>query len=105
MFCDFQVLLDTFVGVGLSACLIVAGSSLWLLKIPPPPRPRPCLSGSAHVAMNVCRGGIGTIMRCVAGAEVRNLTFLFVVTRVLTGRRMIQRTLETLTVSQTKKAY
>ena len=67
--------LDTFVGVGLSACLIVAGSSLWLLKIPPPPRPRPSLSGSAHVAMNVCRVGIGINMRCVAGAEVRNLHF------------------------------
>ena len=55
--------------------------------------------------MNVCRVGTGINMRCVAGAEVRKLTFLFVVTRVLIGRRMIQRTLETLTVSQTKKAY
>ena len=87
--------------------MIVTGSSLWLLKSPPPPRPRPSLkeAGSAHVAMNVCRVGTGINMRCVAGAEVRNLTFLFVVTRVLIGRRMIRRTLETLTVSQTKKAY
>ena len=60
------MLLDTFVGVVLSACLIVSGSLLWLLKIPPPPRPRPSLkeAGSAHVAMNVCRVGTGINMRC-----------------------------------------
>ena len=86
---DLQVLFDALIGDSLSACWIVAGSSLWLLKIPLPPRPSPRLLGNAHVAMNVCRGGIGTIMRCVAGAEVRNLTFLIVVTRVLLGRRMI----------------
>ena len=88
MFGEFQVLLDTFGGGCSSACLAVAGSSLWHLRIPPPPRPSQRALGNVHVAMNVCRGGIGTDMRHVAVAEVRNVTFLIVVTRVLPGQRM-----------------